>query len=77
MALERRVCQESRLIFKDHLLQIQDWFIPTSRKSSKSSRRPACMKKELLTELQHYKEAYERQKQVQVTQETLPKHAGK
>lgn len=35
------------------------------------------MKKELLTELQHYKEAYERQKQVQVTQETLPKHAGK
>lgn len=68
MALERRGFQESWFMFKDHLLQIQDWFIPVVRKSSKSSRRPACMNEELLTELQHYKEAYKRWKQGQETQ---------
>lgn len=41
---------------------------PKGRKSSKSSRRPTCMNKELLTELKHYKEAYKRRKQGQVTQ---------
>ena len=31
MALGRRGVQESWLIFKDHLLQAQEWSMPTSR----------------------------------------------
>lgn len=36
-------------IFKDHLLQVQEWHILMNRKSIKGSRKPAGMNKELLT----------------------------
>ena len=52
--LERGV-QKSCLIFKDHLLQTQEWSIPTSQESSKGNRRPAWMNKELLTKHKHKK----------------------
>ncbi|KFW64479.1 hypothetical protein AS28_12305, partial [Pygoscelis adeliae] len=65
-ALEGRGAQESRVIFKDHLLQAQELRIPTKRKSSKNARRPAWMNKELLDKLKHKKEAYSRWKQGQV-----------
>ena len=62
-ALERRGAQESRLIFKDHVLQAQEGCIPTKRKSGKNARRPAWMNKELLDKLKHKKEAYRGWKQ--------------
>lgn len=51
MALERRGVQQSWLIFKDRHLHVQERSIPTSWKSSKGGRRPAQVRKELLTEL--------------------------
>ncbi|KFW77528.1 hypothetical protein N336_11811, partial [Phalacrocorax carbo] len=65
-ALEGRGDQESWLIFKDHLLQAQERYIPTKRKSGKNARRPAWMSKELLEKLKHKKEAYREWKQGQV-----------
>lgn len=40
MTLDSRGVQKSCLIFKDHLLQTQEWPIPTSQEASKTSRRP-------------------------------------
>lgn len=39
--LEREGVQKSCLIFKDHLLNAQEWPIPTSWKSSKGNRSPS------------------------------------
>jgi len=39
-ALEGREARESWLIFKDRLLQAQENYIPTKRKSRKNARRP-------------------------------------
>ncbi|GAB0188840.1 hypothetical protein GRJ2_001349300 [Grus japonensis] len=47
-ALEERGAQDSWLIFKGHLLQAQERCIPTKRKSSKNTKRPLWMNKELL-----------------------------
>lgn len=69
MNLKTRRNQENWLIFKDHFLQAQERSIPTSRKSSKSTRRPAWLSRELLTELSIKKEVYKRWKQGQMTQE--------
>ncbi|KFV16061.1 hypothetical protein N340_10026, partial [Tauraco erythrolophus] len=68
-ALEGRGAQESWLIFKDHLLQAQEWCIPTKRKSGRNTRRPAWMNKELLDQLGHKKKAYRGWKQGQVAWE--------
>ncbi|KAM9662778.1 uncharacterized protein ACIBXB_015380 [Morphnus guianensis] len=68
-ALEGRGAQESWLIFKDHLLQVQERCIPTKRKSGKNARRPAWMNKELLDKLKCKKEAYRGWKQGQVAWE--------
>ncbi|GAB0209472.1 hypothetical protein GRJ2_003414300 [Grus japonensis] len=59
-ALEGRGAQDSWLIFKDHLLQAQEQFIPTKRKSGKKAQRPACMNKELLDKLKHKKGSLQR-----------------
>jgi len=48
-------------MFKTHLLQAQEWSIPTH---TKSSRRPGCTDKELSTKL---KAAYKRWEQEQGT----------
>lgn len=55
----------SQLIFRDHLLQAQEWSIPLSRKSS--GRKPVWTNKMLLTKLKHQKEAYKRQRHGRVT----------
>ncbi|KFV20004.1 hypothetical protein N340_00444, partial [Tauraco erythrolophus] len=68
-ALEGRGAQESWLIFKDHLLQAQEWCIPTKRMSGRNTRRPAWMNKELLDQLGHKKKAYRGWKQGQVAWE--------
>ncbi|KFV12289.1 hypothetical protein N340_06444, partial [Tauraco erythrolophus] len=68
-ALEGRGAQESWLIFKDHLLQAQEWCIPTKRKSGRNTRRPTWMNKELLDQLGHKKKAYRGWKQEQVAWE--------
>ncbi|GAB0185519.1 hypothetical protein GRJ2_001017200 [Grus japonensis] len=47
-ALAGRGAQDSWLIFKAHLLQAQERCIPTKRKSSKNTKRPPWMNKELL-----------------------------
>ncbi|XP_068003200.1 uncharacterized protein [Melanerpes formicivorus] len=57
------------LIFKDHHLQVQEWSISVSRKSSKGSRRPAWMNKELLTRFSHKGNLCKIWKQREVTQE--------
>ncbi|KFV18177.1 hypothetical protein N340_02392, partial [Tauraco erythrolophus] len=57
------------IIFKDHLLQAQEWCIPTKRKSGRNTRRPAWMNKELLDQLGHKKEVYRGWKQAQVAWE--------
>ncbi|GAB0202998.1 hypothetical protein GRJ2_002765400 [Grus japonensis] len=57
-ALEGRGAQDSWLILKAHLLQAQERCIPTKRKSSKNTKRPAWMNKELLGKVKHKKEAY-------------------
>ncbi|GAB0206713.1 hypothetical protein GRJ2_003136900 [Grus japonensis] len=46
-ALEGRGAQDSWLIFKGHLLQAQERCIPRKRKSSKTTKRPPWMNKEL------------------------------
>ncbi|KFV03471.1 hypothetical protein N340_12087, partial [Tauraco erythrolophus] len=68
-ALEGRGAQESWLIFKDHLLQAQEWCIPTKRRSGGNTRRPAWMNKELLDQLGQKKKAYRGWKQGQVAWE--------
>ncbi|GAB0207747.1 hypothetical protein GRJ2_003240400 [Grus japonensis] len=68
-ALEGRGAQDSWLIFKGHLLQAQERCIPAKRKSSKSSKRPPWMNKELLGKVNHKKEAYRGWKQGQVAWE--------
>ncbi|GAB0208316.1 mitochondrial enolase superfamily member 1 [Grus japonensis] len=68
-ALEGRGAQDSWLIFKGHLLQAQERCIPTKRKSSKNTRRPAWMNKELLGKVKQKKEAYRGWKQGQVAWE--------
>jgi len=55
---ERRGIQRSWLIFKDHLLQVQEWSIPTCRSSSKGSRRPAWVSKQVLAKPKHKKKAH-------------------
>ncbi|GAB0209530.1 mitochondrial enolase superfamily member 1 [Grus japonensis] len=68
-ALEGRGAQDSWLVFKGHLLQAQERCIPTKRKSSKTTKRPPWMNKELLGKLKHKKEAYRGWKQGQVAWE--------
>ncbi|GAB0207751.1 mitochondrial enolase superfamily member 1 [Grus japonensis] len=68
-ALEGRGAQDSWLIFKGHLLQAQERCIPAKRKSSKSSKSPPWMNKELLGKVNHKKEAYRGWKQGQVAWE--------
>ncbi|GAB0207425.1 mitochondrial enolase superfamily member 1 [Grus japonensis] len=68
-ALEGRGAQDSCLIFKGHFLQAQERCIPTKRKSSKNTKRPPWMNKELLGKVKHKKEAYRGWKQGQVAWE--------
>ncbi|GAB0208586.1 hypothetical protein GRJ2_003324300 [Grus japonensis] len=68
-ALEGRGAQDSWLIFKGHLLQAQEQCIPTKRKSSKTTKRPPWMNKELLGKVKHKKEAFRGWKQGQVAWE--------
>ncbi|GAB0188654.1 mitochondrial enolase superfamily member 1 [Grus japonensis] len=68
-ALEGRGAQDSWLIFKGHLLQAQEPCIPTKRKSSKNTKRPPWMNKELLGKAKQKKEAYRGWKQGQVAWE--------
>ncbi|GAB0205472.1 mitochondrial enolase superfamily member 1 [Grus japonensis] len=68
-ALEGRGAQDSWLIFKGHLLQAQQRCIPTKRKSSKSTKRPPWMNKELLGKVKQKKEAFRGWKQGQVAWE--------
>ncbi|GAB0202598.1 mitochondrial enolase superfamily member 1 [Grus japonensis] len=68
-ALEGRGAQDSWLIFKAHLLQAQEQCIPTKRKSSKTTKRPPWMNKDLLGKVKHKKEAYRGWKQGQVAWE--------
>ncbi|GAB0190131.1 hypothetical protein GRJ2_001478400 [Grus japonensis] len=68
-ALEGRGAQDSWLIFRSHLLQAQERCIPTKRKSSKSTKRPPWMNKELLGKVKQKKEAYRGWKQGQVAWE--------
>ncbi|GAB0207839.1 mitochondrial enolase superfamily member 1 [Grus japonensis] len=68
-ALEGRGAQDSWLIFKGHLLQAQERCIPTKRKSSKNTKRPPWMNKELLGKVKQKKEAYRGWKQGQVAWE--------
>lgn len=42
-ALKERVAQENWLIFKGHLLQVQEWYTTTNRKLDKNARRLAWM----------------------------------
>jgi len=58
LALEGRRAQESWLVFKDHLLQAQECSIPMNMESSKNTKRPVWMNKELPAKLKHKKEAY-------------------
>ncbi|GAB0179966.1 cAMP-dependent protein kinase inhibitor alpha [Grus japonensis] len=73
---EERVAQESWLISKDHLLQAQERCIPTKRKSSKNTKRPLWMNKELLGKVKHKKEAYRGWKQGQVAWEEYRETIG-
>lgn len=50
LSSEGKKGQES-WIFKDHLLQAEEWCIPTQWKSGKKDKRPAWMNKELLSKL--------------------------
>ncbi|GAB0181809.1 hypothetical protein GRJ2_000646200 [Grus japonensis] len=68
-ALEGRGAQDSWLIFKGHLLQAQERCIPTKRKSSKTTKRPPWMNKELLGKVKQKKEACRGWKQRQVAWE--------
>ncbi|GAB0179591.1 hypothetical protein GRJ2_000424400 [Grus japonensis] len=68
-ALEGRGAQDSWLIFKGHFHQVRERCIPTKRKSSKKTKRPAWMNKELLGKVKQKKEAYRGWKQGQVTWE--------
>ncbi|GAB0208629.1 hypothetical protein GRJ2_003328600 [Grus japonensis] len=68
-ALEGRGAQDSWLIFKGHLLQAQEQCIPAKRKSSKNTKGPACMDKELLGKVKHKKKAFRGWKKSQVTWE--------
>ncbi|GAB0195100.1 hypothetical protein GRJ2_001975300 [Grus japonensis] len=68
-ALEGRGAQDSWLIFKGHLLQAQERCIPTKRKSSKNTKRPPWMNKELLGKVQQKKVANRGWKQGQVAWE--------
>ncbi|GAB0177491.1 hypothetical protein GRJ2_000214400 [Grus japonensis] len=68
-ALEGRGAQDSWLIFKGHLLQAQERCIQTKRKSSKTTKRPPWMNKELLGKVKCKKEAYRGWKQGQVAWE--------
>ncbi|GAB0186968.1 mitochondrial enolase superfamily member 1 [Grus japonensis] len=68
-ALEGRGAQDSWLIFKGHLLQAQEQCIPTKRKSSKNTRRPPWMNKELLGKVKQKKVAYRGWQQGQVAWE--------
>ncbi|GAB0210021.1 mitochondrial enolase superfamily member 1 [Grus japonensis] len=68
-ALEGRGAQDSWLIFKGHLLQAQERCIPTKRKSSKTTKRPPWMNKEVLGKVKQKKEGYRGWKQGQVAWE--------
>ncbi|GAB0203892.1 mitochondrial enolase superfamily member 1 [Grus japonensis] len=68
-ALEGRGAQDSWLIFKGHLLQAQEPCIPTKGKSSKNTKRPPWMNKELLGKVKQKKEACRGWKQGQVAWE--------
>ncbi|GAB0179488.1 hypothetical protein GRJ2_000414100 [Grus japonensis] len=68
-ALEGRGAQDSWLIFKGHLLQARERCIPTKRKSSKKTKRPPWMNKELLGKVKQKKEAYRGWKQEQIAWE--------
>lgn len=69
--LEKGLVQEPWLIFKDLLLQAQEWYIPLYpiQQSSKDIRQAVWLNKESLPNLKHKKEAYKNLKQGQVNQE--------
>lgn len=67
-SMERRVVQESRLIFKGHLFPASESPIPMRRISSKGSRRSAWMNKDLPTKSKCKKEVCKKWEQVQVIQ---------
>lgn len=46
-ALEKRGAPQSRLIFRDHLHEDQEWSSPKNRKLDKNARRPVWRSKEL------------------------------
>ncbi|KFO08151.1 hypothetical protein N312_12568, partial [Balearica regulorum gibbericeps] len=68
-ALEGRGAQDSWVIFKGNLLQAQEQGIPTKRKSSKNTKRPPWMNKELLGKVKQKKEPFRGWKQGQVAWE--------
>ncbi|GAB0208438.1 hypothetical protein GRJ2_003309500 [Grus japonensis] len=68
-ALEGRGAQGSWLIFKGHLLQVQERCIPAKRKSGKNTQRPPWMNKELLGKVKQKKEAFRGWKEGQVAWE--------
>ncbi|KFQ40129.1 hypothetical protein N332_13281, partial [Mesitornis unicolor] len=65
-ALEGREAQESWLIFKDHLLRVQEQCIPRRRKAGKNARRLLWMNKELLDLLGRKRKIYREWKRGQV-----------
>ncbi|PKU27650.1 glycerol kinase [Limosa lapponica baueri] len=64
--LKGRGAQGNWLVFKDHLLQAQERYIPKKKKSEKKARMPAWINKELLYKLKTKKEAYRGWKQGRV-----------
>lgn len=64
--LETREVHESWMIFKDQLLQAQEWSILMSSKWSRGDWRCLQMNKQLLIKLKHKRERYRRWKQSQM-----------
>lgn len=69
--LQQRGFQKSQVIFRDHLLQAQEWSILMSKKSSKGGRSPSQISKELLKKSKLKKETYKKWKQGQVTHRNI------
>jgi len=68
-ALEGRGVQECWSLFKHHFLHAQDRCIPLSKKYRKGGRRPARMRKEVLTELRWKRKVHGMWKEGQATWE--------
>jgi len=68
-ALEGRGVQEGLSLLKRHFLHAQQWCIPLRKKSSKGSRRPAWLNKELLAEIRWKRKVHGMWKEGQATWE--------